>query len=47
MKEKCENCTYYGRPGDVPETVEKSCMYHWLMDIMDDYEPLPCKPYED
>lgn len=26
MKE-CENCSYYGRPSDAPETTEKDCMY--------------------
>lgn len=23
----CEQCYYYGRPADAPETVEEQCMY--------------------
>lgn len=43
--EKCENCTYYGRAADAPQTVGKSCMYHYLIGSISSEEPLPCKDY--
>lgn len=41
--EKCVNCEYYGREADAPETVEKSCMYHYLINSVGGDEPLPCE----
>ena len=26
-KQDCENCVYYGRSSDAPDTVEKDCLY--------------------
>lgn len=40
MEKECNNCFYYGRSSDAPETVEDDCMY--IPDEDEDYTP-PCQ----
>lgn len=40
--QKCENCEYFGRPEDAPETVEKDCMWECYREEDESYIP-PCK----
>lgn len=44
MGKECENCIYYGRPSDAPETVPEDCMYIPAKD--EDYT-LPCEDFGD
>lgn len=49
-KEKCSSCTFYGRPGDAPESAPLDCLYKPTEDDVDDegfviQEP-PCEREE-
>lgn len=37
---KCENCTYYGKVSDEPDTVEQDCMFHLFAESC---EKPPCE----
>lgn len=49
-KEKCSSCSFYGRPGDAPESAPLDCLYKPTEDDLDDegfaiQEP-PCEREE-
>lgn len=44
LMKKCEECRYYGRPGDAPETVEKGCLF--ILSEEDGWE-MPCCEMEE
>ena len=42
----CDECEYFGRPSDAPETVEKDCMWEMVREENEPVEP-PCMRREE
>lgn len=42
----CDECEYFGRPSDAPETVKKDCMWEMVREEKEPVEP-PCMRRED
>lgn len=43
---KCENCIYYGKLIDAPDSVENDCMWEMLREEGEGPEP-PCEEEEE